>query len=122
MIAKRQRPEEALQTAVCKFLTFALAGNSWFGAIPLGGGGRLRGATLRRTGSKAGTPDLLILNDGRAIWLELKSEKGRVSDAQLYCHEQLKRARSPVYICRSVDDVIAALTAAGVPLKAEIAA
>lgn len=118
---KRQHPEADLQAQVCKFLAHALDGNSWFGAVPLGGGGRMRGQQLKRTGSKAGTPDILVISEGRAIWLELKSQKGTVSDAQLYCHAQLTRAKSPVYVVRSLDDVIEALGYHHVPLRARLA-
>jgi hypothetical protein len=118
---RRRQPEAALQTQVCHFLSLSLDGNSWYTAIPLGGGGRLRGAQLKRTGTKPGVPDILVTNDGRAIWLELKTPRGALSDAQRYCHEQIKRARCPVYIVRSIDDVIAALQAAGVPLRAKVA-
>lgn len=120
--ARRNNPEEQLQTAVCKFLALALDGNSWFGSVPLGGGGLSRGARLKRTGARKGTPDLLVINDGRCFWLELKAPRGVVTDDQLYCHAQLRKARSPVYIVRSIDDAIAALQAAGVPLKARLAA
>lgn len=122
MKARRQSPEEDLQASVCKFLTHALDGNSWFGSVPLGGGGLSRGMRIKRTGARKGTPDILLINDGRALWLELKSPRGRVSDDQLYCHGQLRQARSPVYVVRSLDDVIAALTQAGVPMRAKVAA
>lgn len=118
----RQHPEADLQAQVCKFLTHALPKDAWFGAVPLGGGGRIRGQQLKRTGSKAGTPDILVIHQGMAIWLELKAPKGPVSDAQLYCHAQLRRAASAVYIVRSLDDTIAALTDFGVPLRAKVAA
>lgn len=114
---RRQQPEQALQTQVVKFLRAALAGNSWFGSVPLGGGGASRGRTLKRTGAVAGTPDMLLVNDGRAIWIELKAPKGVVSDAQLYAHQQLRQAGSLVFVCRSLDEVIEAMRSAGVPLR-----
>jgi hypothetical protein len=123
MIAhKRQAPEASFQTQVGRFLDAALDGNSWWSAIPLGGGGRLRGQQLKRTGTKAGIPDILVTHGGRAVWIELKAPRGIVSDAQLYCHAQLRRSQCPVSVCKSIDDVIAALQAAGVPLRAKVAA
>ena len=120
MQGRRKQPEADFQQQVFAYLASALDGNSWFSAIPLGGGGALRGALLKKTGTKAGIPDVLVLNDGRALWLELKSRRGQLSDAQLYCHECLRRARSPVTVCKTLDQVEAALLAAGVPLKARI--
>jgi hypothetical protein len=120
---KRAQPEEQLQVAVCKYLRHALEGNSMFFAVPNGGlRSRTEAIRFKATGTIPGIPDICVVNDGRLIGIELKAPKGRVSDAQLYCHERLRRARVPVTICRSIDDVIAALTAAGVPLKARIAA
>jgi hypothetical protein len=120
---KRAQPEEQLQMAVCKFLAHALEGNSMFFAVPNGGlRSRTEAIRLKATGVIAGVCDLFVVNDGRLIGLELKAPKGRVSDAQLYCHERLRRARVPVTVCRSIEDVIVALTAAGVPLRGRITA
>lgn len=120
---KRERPEELLQAQVCKFLTHALDGNSMFFAVPNGGlRSRTEAIRFKATGTIAGICDLFVINDGRLIGIELKAERGRLSDAQLYYHEKLRRARVPVSICRSLDDVIAALQTAGVPLRAQVAA
>lgn len=117
---KRPQPEQALQRQVAQFLAVALDGNSWFSSMPLGGGGRLRGAILRGVGVKRGLPDVLVVNDGRTIWLELKSDKGRVSPEQRECHAALASARSSVSVVRSLDDAIEALQRAGVPLRAHL--
>ena len=120
MQGRRKTPEADFQQQVFAYLASALDDDSWFSAIPLGGGGALRGALLKATGTKSGIPDVLVISDGRAVWLELKRKGGHASDAQLYCHEQLRRAKSPVSVCRTLDQVEAALRAAGVKLKARI--
>lgn len=122
MPMRRAQPEQALQRQVVQFLAVALEGNSFFTTIPLGGGGRLRGAILHGLGVKRGLPDVLVINDGRAIWLELKAKRGFVSEAQRGCHAALASARCPVAVVRSLDDVIEALQRAGVPLRVELAA
>ena len=116
---RRNNPEEQLQETVCQYLDWALAGNSWYTAIPLGGGGEARGRRLKRTGTKPGTPDVLVTNDGRAIWFELKSRHGTLSTIQHFQHEQIRRSRCPVYTCKTLDEVIAGLRESGVPLRAE---
>jgi hypothetical protein len=113
----RRAPEQALQRQIAQFLDVALAGNAWYSTIPLGGGGRVRGAILRGMGVKEGTPDMIILDAGRAIFLELKSLKGRVSPAQQVCHKSLRRAGCAVYVIRSLDETIIALRECGVPLR-----
>jgi hypothetical protein len=116
-VTRRAQPEQALQRQVAQFLDVALAGNSWWSSMPLGGGGRLRGAILHGLGVKPGLPDIAVVNDGRVIWIELKAPKGRLRAHQIACHRALSMARCPVYICRSLDDVIAALRSAGVPMR-----
>lgn len=123
MTQRRQSPEEQLQMAVVKFLNHALDGNSFHFAVPNGGYRRLTEAMrFKAAGVVPGIPDIAVIDSGRIIFLELKSDAGRVSDVQAWCHERLRRARVPVTVCRSLEDVVAALTAAGVPLKARLAA
>jgi len=116
---RRGAPEERLQMAVVKFLAVALDGNSEFFAVPNGGKRGFREAQrFKAAGVKAGVPDLIVINDGRAIGIELKAGKTPLSEAQVRYHEMLRRARVPVTVCRSIEDVEAALRAAGVPLRA----
>jgi|GEM_PF-1174708 len=115
---KRRAPEQALQKQIAQFLDAALAGNSFYSALPLGGGGRVRGALLRATGTKIGLPDVMVLDGGRALFLELKTPKtGRVSPAQEACHKALRRAGCAVYVIRSLDEAIIALRECGVPMR-----
>lgn len=41
--------------------------------------------------NKNGIPDLLCLKEGRALFIEVKGEKGIVSDLQKYRHQELLR-------------------------------
>lgn len=88
---------------------------------PSGGGGLMRGKILNSMGLKPGVPDVLIVDGGRALWLEVKAPKGSVSPVQKQCHSDLARARSSVAVVRSLDDVIAFLERECVPLKARAA-
>jgi hypothetical protein len=118
MIARRLRPEDELQMAVCKLLRHALPFGAVYFHIPNGGKRSLtEAARFKRMGVTAGMPDLGVLHEGRIAWLELKVAKGRVSDVQARAHERLRIAGCPVSICKSIDDVIAALAEAGVPLR-----
>lgn len=120
---KRQSPEEDLQMAVVKFLTHALGKDSMF-FHPANGGYRhfTEARRLKGMGVVPGMPDLCVINGGRLIGIELKSDIGRVSDVQAYCHDRLRRAGVPVAVCRSLDEVVAALVTAGVALQARVAA
>lgn len=114
---KRRAPEQDIQRQIAQFLDVALGGSAWYSTIPLGGGGKTRGGILKSLGTKEGMPDMIVINGGRAIWLELKTHTGVVSKAQQKCHSDLRRARSEVFVVRSLDEAIAALRQSGVPLR-----
>jgi VRR-NUC domain len=118
---KEKSPTEyEFHLQVAKFLNYALDKNSMWAHCPNGG---YRHATeakrLKAMGVMPGLPDILILNNGRATWVELKREKrAYLSPAQAHCHKRLLAAGSPVSVCRNLDDLEAALVAAGIPIKA----
>jgi hypothetical protein len=58
-----------------------------------------------------GTPDLLVMVDGKAIGIELKTPLGRLSPEQVACHAAWLRQGTPVVVCRSVDEVRQAIEA-----------
>lgn len=119
----RNRPEQALQMAVARFLTFAApegSGVEWT-AFPAGGGGRRRGAFLKGMGLKAGWPDLLVVHAGQLHGIELKAPRtGRVSSRQGDTIQRLYRAGVTTHVCRSVEEVERALRLSGVPLRASV--
>jgi len=114
---KRRTPEQDIQRQIAQFLDVSLGGTAWYSTIPLGGGGKTRGGILKGLGVKEGTPDMLVIHAGRAVWIEVKSYTGAASKGQVKCHADLKRAHSPVYVVRSLDEAIAVLRQAGVPLR-----
>lgn len=50
--------------------------------------------------SDTGFPDLVLAKKGRLVFLELKREKGRVTEAQAAWIRALKDANAEVYVCR----------------------
>lgn len=120
------KPEEALHMAVAAFLERALVPPAWFTTFPSGGGGRVRGAKLKRMGLKAGVPDILVIDyqphaDALkllVVWIELKAKKGVVSLVQGDLHRRLRETGCFVEVCRSVEQVEDALRLSGVPLRA----
>src|SRR4051812_46260311 len=97
---RHNRLEQMFHRQVADFLRVGLGGSAWFTCFPAGGGGKLRGAILASLGLKPGLPDLLVVDGGRALWIELKTAKGSVSPVQKQCHSELLRARSSVAVCR----------------------
>lgn len=110
--------EAELHRAVAKYLAHALPLRCVWTTVGHGGGGRVRGAHLKAAGVRAGWPDVQLCWDGRLLCVELKAPKGRVSDAQRACHDDLIAAGAGVAVCRSIADVEAALREWGIPLRA----
>src|SRR5262245_21628221 len=114
---RRRAPEQALQRAVGELLNFTLGGLAWWSHFPAGGGGEMRGKILRGLGLKPGVPDILIIDMGRAYWLELKAPRGQVSQAQRDCQNALGRAGCASAVIKDVNQVLPQLRHWGIALK-----
>jgi len=56
------------------------------------------------TFSRRGIPDICGSVGSSALWLEVKTEKGKVSPSQRVVHAEILRSGSLVWIVRSLDD------------------
>jgi hypothetical protein len=102
---KRTRSGETLRTTVIAYLAQALPPTAFFSVFPLGGNGLFHGLRMRDLGARQGFPNLLILHDGRAYCIELKSDAGVLQPSQRDCYAALQDARVPVTVARSLEDV-----------------
>lgn len=103
--------EFQLHTACAQFLDLALPRDAVWFHTP-NAGKRRKGAAgrLKAMGMKAGVPDICIIYRGRAFFIELKTLKGRLSEAQKAMHIRLTVAGAIVAgECRSLDDLQAFL-------------
>lgn len=71
----------------------------------------------RARGQRAGTPDTVLLIDGAAVWVELKSPIGKVSDTQDDLHREMARVGFTVGVCRSVESYAQELNARHIELR-----
>lgn len=55
--------------------------------------------------SKPGMPDLMAIKDGKVIFFEVKTDKGRVSKLQEHHIEGLNNMGVPAHVVRSVKEV-----------------
>lgn len=98
--------EDRLQITVADYLDRCLPNDAVYFAIPNGGSrNKIEAAKLKRMGVRAGVPDLCIIWRRRAIFIELKTAKGRVSPEQNHRMEMLTIAGAVVTVCRSLDEV-----------------
>ena len=111
---RRGTPEADLQRAVVVALRFALPK----GAIvhhcanevtEAGPRGARRQAILVSMGVHPGFADLIVLCDGRVLFLELKSLKGRLSPAQEAFRDAVLALGFGWALVRSLDDALGAL-------------
>ena len=72
----RREPELSLQTDIVDMLRKKLKKKVLFTAFPAGGGGRVRGAKLKKAGLQAGWPDIQLIYQGYYYGLEVKTETG----------------------------------------------
>lgn len=113
-----KQSEAQLHLAVAQYLDAVLLPPTWWSTIPLGGGGRIRGAQLKARGVKAGIPDILILHEGRLYGLELKVGYGKQSLIQLSTeHEMLMAGLAGSDVAKSIEEVSWALAEWGIPTR-----
>lgn len=77
-------------------------------AIPNGGMRHpIVGKKLKEEGLLPGSPDLVFaLAMGRTLWLEMKKNKGRLSDVQIGLHHRLVELGHTVEVAYSVDEAL----------------
>lgn len=109
--------EGQLHRAVAGLLNKSLRPPAWFTTFPAGGGGADRGRELKEKGMKPGVPDILIVYCGRLYGIELKAEKGVISESQHECHAELRNCGVDVIVCRTKGQVISALTYWQIPMS-----
>lgn len=121
MSAQRRRghPEADVQRAVVAFLRAVLPAGSivHHSAHEQRGGGaraRLAQAVGVGMGVHPGFPDLVVVTGGRVLFLEIKTERGVLSQAQRAVGAALQAQGLPWAVVRSVDDARAVLAALGV--------
>ena len=120
MKLREQEFHIAVETMLCSIID---ARRCWWCHIPNEGvRSQAALAILCRMGLKPGAPDYVIVVEvpgewARAFFIELKFDDGVLSDNQIRCHTALNRIGGKVYICRSIDEVLRALTIERVPTR-----
>ena len=101
--------ERVIQVAIAQYLDMRRI--CWW-AIPNGGNRNIITATkLKAEGVKSGVPDIAIVHEGQAFFLEVKkpktdTPKGRLSDNQKIMIKRIEKAGGEVSVVYSVADVI----------------
>ena len=99
--------ESEVKYTVSDFLQYEQnAGNLYFDRLNSGDFIEVRGQTRRRIiGCRAGTADFFVLIKGRIIFLEIKSEKGRLRTEQKCFKTLVESQGTSYYIIRDVEEL-----------------
>jgi VRR-NUC domain len=121
---RRQQPERVLQTALVEHLRLRGRDGVLWLHVPNGGSRDIReAANLQRMGALAGASDLLLFRPGacphcgrarlEGFALQLKSDGGRLSDAQLEFLARFNDAGGHSAVAESIDRALACMEAWG---------
>jgi hypothetical protein len=107
---RRSRPEDIIQRAVFEHLALRSTPGV-FVFHPANGGWRspIEAKILKGLGVRAGVPDLIVIKDGQTYALEIKTEDGRASSAQMQAIEELRAAGAHAEVCHGLDRALAVL-------------
>lgn len=111
--------ESELHLTVAQTLDWLLLPPAFYSTFPSGWGvlSPSMAQRLKKSGLKAGMPDIMLFYDGRSIGIELKAGKNALSPAQVATIDKLRCAGIPVYVCLSVDEVLDVLLHERMPLR-----
>lgn len=122
--AKSRRLEDALHLQVAKYLRAVIGpericnnGVAWESIETRGRRSHIEGAKNKARGCVSGTPDVHICYNGREYHIELKAEKGTLSDGQREWHQAFRDAGARIAVCRSIDDVCSILAFWEIPTR-----
>lgn len=102
-MVKRTPPESAIKKAIVQWLEL----RPHTVVLPIATTGiwdPMRGV-FRKGTNKCGTPDLLVCVRGKFLAIEVKSETGKVSEAQAHMLEEISEAGGLALIAKSLSDV-----------------
>jgi hypothetical protein len=106
-MTRRANPEQHLQRTVCEHLRQRGARGLVFWHTPNGGRrGRVEAAIFSGLGIRPGVSDLILLHDGRAYALELKTEQGRATAAQANFISDFRAAGGEGTIAAGLDQAL----------------
>jgi len=112
------KPESLLQIQIVEYLSSIAEENDFiFFSIPnegamAAGKGKVDYAlmtTLKKMGMLPGVPDLCIIKNGKALFMEVKTETGSLSKVQKIAIERIKDCKALVVVVRSFEDCVMAM-------------
>jgi hypothetical protein len=106
---KYRHSEWSEQIRLTKLLTQYLPDNVFYSALSNAPRTAVAGYLARLRGVRSGLPDIIVVHDGRVIWVEMKSPAGVASKVQRQVCAELRAAGADTYLARSAEAALVAL-------------
>ena len=106
---KYRHTEWSEQIRLTKLLAQYLPDNVFWSALSNAPRTALAGYLARLRGVRSGLTDLIVVYDGRVIWVEMKSPAGVASKVQRQVCAELRAAGADWYLARSAEAALVAL-------------
>jgi hypothetical protein len=101
---RRARPEQAIQAALCEHLRMHAVRNLFWFHVPNGGlRSPIEAKILQSLGVRAGVPDVIAIKGGQTYALEIKTEDGKPTAAQLQAIADIRAAGAHAEVCYGLD-------------------
>jgi hypothetical protein len=114
MTGHRARDEQQLQKNALAHIAWRAVPGVWFCHYPAGGWrSAVEAAILKGLGVVAGVPDLLLVHRGQLYALELKTERGRLTQIQIATQTTMRAAGAKVATAAGLDAALEQLEAWG---------
>lgn len=92
-MARRRAPERKFQIDLWRHVVARLSSDAFAYSVPNEAKRSAHlAALMKASGLTPGVPDLAFVKAGRALFLELKSDSGRLSESQVATHSALRAA------------------------------
>lgn len=99
--------EDVIQKSVVQHLTLRGSPAIYWFHVPNGGSRHIAEAVkLKAMGTRAGVADLVLIIGGRAHFLELKTRKGKQSNAQKIAAKQVEMSGATYALAHSIDEAL----------------
>lgn len=117
-----QRPEQAIQRQCAlilqRFVPPPPEGPCWSAINPIPAKSAAVAGISKAMGMRAGVPDLLMIQQGRALFVEFKNRKGSLSAVQTAMRDEIEAAGGRFMVARDVEEFLSILRDAGIPCAA----
>jgi hypothetical protein len=105
---RRARPEDDIQCALLAHIAARSVSDTYVFAVPNGGARSVIEAKIMAgLGTHPGTSDLFLIHRGQVFAIELKSESGRATAAQLRAIKDIRRDGGHAEVCHGPDRALA---------------